>query len=53
MPQCLIDKIKHQIIFDEKLLPYLLDWLFVCSMSTARCMRHTAAELAPRGAVGA
>lgn len=42
----LVDKIKHEILFDEKLMPCFMEWLIIGSLSSARCIRHTGCEMA-------
>ena len=41
----LLGKVKHELFFDERLVPWLLEWLMMMSMSSHRAVRHTGCEL--------
>ena len=38
---CLPHQVKHEILFDEVLMPWLLEWLMICSQVHA-CAQHGA-----------
>ena len=42
----LIEKAKHEVIFDQTLIPWCIEWLCIISGSNHRGMRHTGTEVA-------
>ena len=42
----LLDKVKHEILYDDVLLPWLVEWLTIVTQSGHRGLRHTGTELA-------
>ena len=41
----LLEKIKHEILFDQVLLPWLVEWMTILSLSPHRGVRHTGVEV--------
>ena len=39
-------QVKHEILYDEVLLPWAIEWVATMSLSAHRGMRHTATEAA-------
>ena len=35
-----LPQVKHEILFDEVLMPWLIEWLMICSQSHHRGVRH-------------
>ena len=44
--RALIEKMKHEILFDNVLLPWCVEWLNIMSNNTHRGIRHTGTEAA-------
>jgi cohesin complex subunit SA-1/2 len=42
----LLEKVKHEILFDEVLLPWLIEWVTIMTTSQHRGTRHTGTEAA-------
>lgn len=42
----LIEKAKHEVVFDQMLIPWCIEWLCIVSASNHRGMRHTGTEVA-------
>lgn len=44
--RALVDKTKHEVAFDNTLLPWCIEWLCIMSSSAHRGLRHTGTEVA-------
>ena len=42
----LLDKVQHELLYDEVLLPWMIEWVGIMTNQSHRGMRHTASEVA-------
>ena len=41
----LLEKVKHEIVFDQVMLPWFAEWMTIMAYSSHRGMRHTGTEV--------